>query len=250
MSPAEVLFGHPLRDTLPLIHKDVDTFHNNQFANHSREAWRLKEQLLKTQYIKSLENLADHSHPLPPLTIGYNIFIQNQTGQFPIHWDHSGTVVNVKGHDQYVVKVAGTGMLTLHNRRFLKIFKAHLLFGSDAAQSHHSSQSDMSAPAYHLPFKHVQPPTDHLQMNPHAGSSTPTQRLLRQQMYNHTFQHQRLVFREVFRYQIWIAIYHLTHQCQRLFLQGVFRCQIWPQTPRNSQHCYADLLTCKTPQNL
>ena len=115
LSPAEVLFGHPLRDTLPLIHKDVDTFHNNQFANHLREAWRLKEQLLKTQYIKSLENLADHSHPLPPLTIGYNIFIQNQTGQFPIHWDRSGTAVNVKGHDQYVVKVAGTGTLTLHN---------------------------------------------------------------------------------------------------------------------------------------
>lgn len=139
LSPAKVLFGYPLRDTLPLIHKDVDTFHNNQFANHSREAWSLKEQLLKTQYVKSLENLADHSHPLPPLTIGYNIFIQNQTGQFPIHWDRSETVVNVKGHDQYVVKVAGTGRLTLHKRRFLKIFKPHLLFGSEAAQSHHSS---------------------------------------------------------------------------------------------------------------
>ena len=29
----------------------------------------------------------------------------------------------------------------------------------------------MSAPAYHVPLKHVQPPTDRLQTNPPAGSS-------------------------------------------------------------------------------
>ena len=48
LSPTEVLFPHPLRDKLPLIRKDVDTLHNNQFANYWREAWRLKEQSLKT----------------------------------------------------------------------------------------------------------------------------------------------------------------------------------------------------------
>ena len=99
LSPTEVLFPHPLRDKLPLIRKDVDTLHNNQFANYWREAWRLKEQSLKTWYVKLLENLAEHSCLLPPFTIGSNVFIQNQTGQFPTLSDRSGTVVNVKGHD-------------------------------------------------------------------------------------------------------------------------------------------------------
>ena len=241
--PTEVLFPHPLRDTLPLIRKDVDTFHNNQFANYWREAWRLKEQSLKTWYVKSLENLAEHSCLLPPFTIGSSVFIQNQTGQFPTLSDRSGTVVNVKGHDQYVVKVTGTGRLTLRNRRFLRSFKPHLLFGSKAARSL-TCQPQRTT----YPWNTFSPLQIACRRTPLLAAATPTQRLLRQQMYNHTLQHQWLIFWKVFRCQIWIPIYHLTHQRQQLVLQEVFRCQIWAQTPRNSQHCYADLVSCNNPQ--
>jgi len=51
LSPAEVLFGRTLRDTLPYIRKDVDTFQNPQLADRWREAWRLKEESLKARYV-------------------------------------------------------------------------------------------------------------------------------------------------------------------------------------------------------
>lgn len=38
-------------------------------------------------------------------------------------WDRSGTVMESIGHDQYWVKVDGTGRLALRNRRFLRAFQ-------------------------------------------------------------------------------------------------------------------------------
>ena len=51
--------------------------------------------------------------------------IQNQSGRFPKKWDKSGEVIEVKGNDQYAVKVAGSGRVTLRNRRFLRKHKLH-----------------------------------------------------------------------------------------------------------------------------
>jgi hypothetical protein len=51
--------------------------------------------------------------------------IQNQSGGYLKKWDKSGVVVETKAHDQYVVKVAGTGRLTLRNRRFLRRYSPH-----------------------------------------------------------------------------------------------------------------------------
>ena len=54
---------------------------------------------------------------------------KNQSGNFPGKWDRSGIVIESKGHEQFVVKVAGTGRLTLRNRRFLRIFTPCFLQG-------------------------------------------------------------------------------------------------------------------------
>lgn len=62
--------------------------------------------------MKTLENLSEHSHPLSPLESGDRAFIQNQSGLFLKKWDKSGTVVEIRGHDQYVVKVAESGRLS------------------------------------------------------------------------------------------------------------------------------------------
>ncbi len=51
--------------------------------------------------------------------------IQNQVGRHPDKWDKSGVVVETKDNDQYVVKVAGSGRLTLRNRRFLRKYEPH-----------------------------------------------------------------------------------------------------------------------------
>ena len=48
------------------------------------------------------------------------VFIQNQVGHKPRRWDKTGVIVECKDFDQYVVKVDGTGRLTLRNRKFLR----------------------------------------------------------------------------------------------------------------------------------
>ena len=54
------------------------------------------------------------------LTLGDNVRVQNQTGEKPTRWDNTGVVVEVKEFDQYVVKMDGTGRLSLRNRKFLR----------------------------------------------------------------------------------------------------------------------------------
>ena len=46
------------------------------------------------------------------LSVGDRISVQHQTGLHPTKWDRSGIVVECKDHDQYLVKLDGTGRLT------------------------------------------------------------------------------------------------------------------------------------------
>ena len=46
--------------------------------------------------------------------------IQNQHGCKPTKWDRSGVIVEVRDFDKYIVKVDGSGRLTLRNRKYLK----------------------------------------------------------------------------------------------------------------------------------
>ena len=120
LSPAQILMGRPLRDTLPCIDKSIMVFNNPDILPQWREAWEAKEEALRTRYTKTLETLDEHSRPLPPLQQEDHVMVQNQTGRFPRRWDKSGTVVETKDNDQYVVKMSGSGRLTLRNRRFLR----------------------------------------------------------------------------------------------------------------------------------
>ena len=80
---------------------------------------------MKARYVKTIEALQEHTRKLPVLNEGDYVMVQNQTGRFPTRWDKSGCVVEVKNNDQYVVKVAGTGRVTLRNRRFLRRYEHH-----------------------------------------------------------------------------------------------------------------------------
>ena len=146
LSSSEVLFGHKLRDTLPYIRKDIELFNNDQISHHWRENWQLKEEALKTRYVKTLEKLTEHSRQLPPLDVNDRVLIQNQSGLHPLRWDRSGVIVDVGNHDQYYVKVAGTGRVTRRNRRFLRKYQPHLLHGPDVSYPVLSQKADFSSP--------------------------------------------------------------------------------------------------------
>ncbi len=122
VSPSQILFGKPLRDTL-LFTNDLRKFTDLNVRKTWRDAWRSKEAALRTRFAETAERLNARAKKLPPLRISDKCFIQNQNGNYPLKWDRSGTVVEVLPYDQYRVKVDGSGRVTTRNRKFLRRFK-------------------------------------------------------------------------------------------------------------------------------
>jgi hypothetical protein len=119
MSPAQVLFGRPLRDMFAFTPRQ-DKFTHHLVRPVWRDAWREKESALRCRWARTLERLQQGTRALEPLKAGDRVFVQNQVGNHATKWDRSGMVVDVRDNDQYVVKVDGSGRTTLRNRRFLR----------------------------------------------------------------------------------------------------------------------------------
>ena len=119
LSPAQIIYGRPLRGSLSFVNK-LEKFSDSRVRPLWRQAWAAKEDALRTRLSRTTESLRAHSRPLRPLAPGARVFLQNQQGPSPNKWDRSGVVVESLGHDQYRVKVDGSGRLTLRNRRFLR----------------------------------------------------------------------------------------------------------------------------------
>ena len=122
LSPAQIIYGRPIRDSLSFVNR-LEKYSNPHIRATWREAWASKEDALRVRFSKTSESLNEHAKPLTPLKTGDKCFIQNQTGSNPTKWHRTGTVVEVADHDQYIVKVDGSGRLTKRNRKFLRSFK-------------------------------------------------------------------------------------------------------------------------------
>ena len=113
-SPAQVIFGRNLRDFLPAPLRRY----------RPQPQWVLqrddREKALRKRALRNMEQLTIGTRHLPPLQVQDTVQVQNQVGNHPSRWDITGTVVEVKDHEQYIVKVHGSGRLTTRNRKFLK----------------------------------------------------------------------------------------------------------------------------------
>ena len=113
-SPAQVIFGRNLRDFLP----------SPQTRYRVQKDWVLlredREKALAKRAVSNMERLSVGTRELPPLSVGDSVLVQNQMGNHPSKWDITGVVVEVKEFDQYVLKIDGSGRLTLRNRKFLR----------------------------------------------------------------------------------------------------------------------------------
>ena len=87
-----------------------------------RNTWEARDNALRNRHMKAHERLSEHTKRLPPLRIGDHVRVQNQTGPHPLKWDKTGTVVEVRQYDQYVVKLDGSNRTSLRNRKFLRKF--------------------------------------------------------------------------------------------------------------------------------
>ena len=70
--------------------------------------------------MRAAERWTEHTRRLPPLVVGDHVRIQNQTGSHLTKWDKTGVVIKVRQFDQYVVRVDGSGRITLCNHKFLR----------------------------------------------------------------------------------------------------------------------------------
>ena len=66
------------------------------------------------------ERMVRNTRSLKTLQIGTQVVLLNQSGRSPNKWDKTGLVVEIRPHEQIVVKVDGSRRLTLRNRRFVR----------------------------------------------------------------------------------------------------------------------------------
>lgn len=111
LSPAQVLFGHPIRSIIPV--------HQRAY----KEKWQKDESFCKEKRViqkKKAEKLYNTTaKPLPELSKGDNVSIQDhRTGR----WTSTGTIVEVGSHRQYLVK-RREGRALWRNRRFIRRYR-------------------------------------------------------------------------------------------------------------------------------
>ena len=116
ISPAMCVFGRPIRDFIPII--------PGKYKPHEywRETLKSREEALRKRHVRTAETWAEHTKRLPPLAVGDLVRVQNQTGPHPNKWDKTGRIVEVRQNDQYVIKIDGSGRITLRKRKFLRKF--------------------------------------------------------------------------------------------------------------------------------
>ena len=79
-----------------------------------------RELALAKRYARQEEVWSEHTKTLAELPLGAVVSVQNQTGNRPKRWDRTGTVVDILPHQQYKVRMDGSGDISLRNRRFLR----------------------------------------------------------------------------------------------------------------------------------
>ena len=114
LSPAMCVFGRPIKDLIPI--------QPGKYKPHNtwRESLDSREEALRNRHMTNHERWNEHTKSLPPLIVGDHVRIQNQTGNHPNKWDKTGVVIEVRQFHQYVVKVDGSGRISIRNRKFLR----------------------------------------------------------------------------------------------------------------------------------
>ena len=113
-SPAMIIFGRPIRDAIPIP--------LGKYCPHPTwsELMAHRENALAKRHTREHEKWEEHTRALPPLKVGDAVFIQNLTGNYPKRWERTGVVVEVRQFHQYVVRVDGSGRISLRNRQHLR----------------------------------------------------------------------------------------------------------------------------------
>ena len=119
-SPAQILFGHPLRSSVPAHRRAFAAEWQRKADECDTRATELREQA-KTRHDAS-------AHPLRPLHIGNVADIQDVTTK---RWDRTGTIVGIGSRRTYLIKMV-SGRTLWRNRRFLRPYRPLIIQHSAA----------------------------------------------------------------------------------------------------------------------
>ena len=115
-SPSMAVFGRPTRDPIPAP--------LGKYCPH--RSWDItsehREKALAKRHAREREKWNKSTRDLKELEIGDNVYLQNLSGNNPLRWERTGTVVEIKPFNQYSIKVDGSGRVTLRNRQHLRKF--------------------------------------------------------------------------------------------------------------------------------
>lgn len=153
MSPAQIIFQRDIKDFIPII---PGRFRPSEVWLDTRNN---REAALRHRHARALETLSSHTKQLPPLRVGDHVRIQNQTGTEHRKWDRTGVVVEVRQFDQYVIKVDGSGRVTLRNRKFLRSFIPYSTSSRSAAVP---PAAHATSPGIIRSLQRLVSPADHL----------------------------------------------------------------------------------------
>ena len=88
LSPAQILFGREIRDFFPFAPGKAGI----------RQEWRVtandREEALAKRHATNIETWNRNVKELSELEIGQNVFVQNQTGNYPQRWGKTGSVID------------------------------------------------------------------------------------------------------------------------------------------------------------
>lgn len=115
-SPATIIFGHPIRDPIPIP--------LGRYCPHQtwQETLSNRERALAKRHSREHEKWSQNTRELKTLEVGDHVYLQNLTGNNPLRWDRTGVVLELKPFKQYAIKVDGSGRVTLRNRKHLRKF--------------------------------------------------------------------------------------------------------------------------------
>jgi len=82
VSPAEIIYGRQLRDSFAFLYK-LDEFSNPNVRPMWKKACKLKEETLRTRFVKNSELLNQRARDLRPFYVASRCLLQNQSGTHP-----------------------------------------------------------------------------------------------------------------------------------------------------------------------
>ena len=127
MSPSYMLYGRQMRDALPSVPnkwRSTTMCYNEKYGGPISKVWEdikiCREIAAARKLQSSLENYDIHKRPLPCLSVGDYVAIQNRNGPNPLRWDKTGRIVERLANRQYMVKADGSGRVLLRTRCHLR----------------------------------------------------------------------------------------------------------------------------------